>query len=182
MSFFSKLKDLISRKKTSEKIEEKNKENIYIEQKKFDDGLKRSSSILDSKINEIAKKYQRLDEDLIEAIEDVFLSFDLGTSATRKILDAIIDEIKYQKVNDPNLIKQIIVDKLFVYYIQDTNVDTAINLTKDKTNVILITGANGVGKTTSIAKLAHRFTKQGLKVCLVAGDTFRAGAVEQLKV
>lgn len=183
MVFFSKLKDLISRKKkVSKKIEEKNQDNILISQKKFDDGLKKSSSILEEKINEIAKRYRRLDDDLVETIEETLLSFDIGTSATRKILEAIVDEIKYQKVEDPNLIKQIIIDKLFVYYIQDTSVDTSINLVPNKMNVILVTGVNGVGKTTSIAKIAHQLKTKGYKVCLVAGDTFRAGAVEQLGI
>jgi fused signal recognition particle receptor len=183
MGFFSKLKDLIyHKKKISKQIEEKNQEKVFIEQKKFDDGLKKSSSILGEKINEIAKRYRRLDDDLVETIEETLLSFDIGTSATKKILDAIVEEIKYQNVQDPELIKQIIVDKLFVYYIQDTSVDTSLNLSKEKMNVILVTGVNGVGKTTSIAKMAYRFKNEGYKVCLIAGDTFRAGAVEQLGI
>lgn len=183
MGFFSKLKDLIShKKKISKQIEQKNQEKIFIEQKKFDDGLKKSSSIFEEKINEIAKRYRRLDEDLIENIEEALLSFDIGTSATQKILNAIIEEIKYQKVEEPKLIKQIIIDKLFVYYIQDTSTDTDINIIKGPMNVILVTGVNGVGKTTSIAKMAHQFKNNGYKVCLIAGDTFRAGAVEQLGI
>jgi fused signal recognition particle receptor len=181
MGFFSKFKDLISRKKkVSQQIEEKNQEKVFIDQKKFDDGLKKSSSILEEKISEIASRYRRLDDDLIESIEETLLGFDIGTSATKKILDAIVEEIKYQQVENPELIKQIIIDKLLVYYIQDTSIETSINLVKDKTNVILVTGVNGVGKTTSIAKMAHQFKNKGYKVCLVAGDTFRAGAVEQL--
>lgn len=183
MGFFSKLKDLIShKKKISKQIQQKNEEQSFITQKKFDDGLKKSSSILEQKVNEIAKRYRRLDDDLIESIEEALLSFDIGTSAVRKILDAIVEEIKYQKVEDPELIKEIIIDKLFVYYIQDTNVDTTMNVVKTKMNVILVTGVNGVGKTTSIAKIAHKFKNEGYKVCLIAGDTFRAGAVEQLGI
>lgn len=88
----------------------------------------------------------------------------------------------YQKVNDPDLIKSIIIDKIFIYYIQDTEINTAINLKENQTNVVLVVGVNGVGKTTSIAKITKKFIDENKKVLLVAGDTFRAGAVEQLKV
>ena len=88
----------------------------------------------------------------------------------------------YQKVNDPELIKSIIIDKIFIYYIQDTEINTEINLKQNQTNVVLVVGVNGVGKTTSIAKITKKFINENKKVLLVAGDTFRAGAVEQLKV
>jgi fused signal recognition particle receptor len=183
MGIFSKLKDLLSRKKKiSNQIAQINKEKIEIEQKKFDQGLKKSSSILNQSINEIAIKYRRLDDELIEKIEETLLLFDIGTSSSQKILDAIVQELKYQNVTDPKLIKQIIIDKLFVYYIQDTDVDSGIKLFPNKTNVILVTGVNGVGKTTSIAKMAHKYKNEGHKVCLVAADTFRAGAIAQLDV
>jgi len=119
---------------------------------------------------------------LLEAIEEALLLFDIGPRSTQKIMDAIIEEIKFQRVEDVNLIKEIIIDKLFVYYIQNTNIDFSINIKENTTNVILVTGANGVGKTTSIAKLAHYYKHKGYKVSLVAADTFRAGAIEQLKI
>jgi fused signal recognition particle receptor len=183
MGIFKKFKNLITRKKAiSEQVKNVNESNVLIEQNKFDQGLKRSSSTLQHSINEIAKKYRRLDDELVEAIEELLLSFDVGSSSTQKILTSIVDEIKFQNVTDPDLIKQIIIDKIFVYYIQDTNVDTTINLKQGECNVILVTGVNGVGKTTTIAKLANRFKNEGLKVCLVAGDTFRAGAIQQLDI
>jgi fused signal recognition particle receptor len=183
MGIFKKFKDLVSGKKSiSEQIKEVNDSKTLIEQNKFDSGLKRSSSTLQHSISEIAKKYRRLDDDLIESIEEMLLSFDVGSGSTQKILNSIVEEIKFQNVTDPELIKQIIIDKIFVYYIQDTNVDTSINLKPNTCNVILVTGVNGVGKTTSIAKLANRFKTEGLSVCLIAGDTFRAGAIQQLDV
>jgi fused signal recognition particle receptor len=181
MGFFSKLKNLVVHKKTvSKQIKEKNEENSQIEQKKFDQGLYRSSSLLNESINNILKKKRKLDDELIAEIEETLIKFDIGTKSTQKILDAIVDEIKIQNVDDPELIKQIIVDKLFVYYIQDTDINTDINIKNDKLNVILVTGVNGVGKTTTIAKLANRFISQKKSVLLIAGDTFRAGAVAQL--
>jgi fused signal recognition particle receptor len=183
MGLFSKFKDLLSRKKkVSQQIAQVNQEEVKIEQKKFDDGLKKSSTILNEAINKITTKYRRLDDELVENIEETLLFLDIGTSATQKILDAIVNEIKYQNVTDPNLIKQIIIDKLFVYYIQDTDINSDIKLLPNKMNVILVTGVNGVGKTTSIAKLAQRYKSAGHKVCLVAADTFRAGAIAQLDI
>nr|WP_324293365.1 signal recognition particle-docking protein FtsY [Malacoplasma iowae] len=171
-------------------MEEKNIENkaeVYVKQesvsqKKFDDGLKKSSSNLSQAIAEISKKYKEVDESLYESIEELLISYDVGVTATMKIVDAIRDEINFQNVKDPKLIKEIIVDKIFTYYIQDTNVNTFLNVKNDRTNVILVTGVNGVGKTTSIAKIANKFKKEKKKILLVAGDTFRAGAVEQLNV
>lgn len=191
MGFLKKLIDKIKCKKTLyEKIEEKNIENkaeVYVKQesvsqKKFDDGLKKSSSNLSQAIAEISKKYKEVDESLYESIEELLISYDVGVTATMKIVDAIRDEINFQNVKDPKLIKEIIVDKIFTYYIQDTNVNTFLNVKNDRTNVILVTGVNGVGKTTSIAKIANKFKKEKKKILLVAGDTFRAGAVEQLNV
>lgn len=183
MSFFSKIKSLFSRKTKIEKdIAKSIEQKQVIEQTKFDDGLKKSADAITNSLNNIAKKYRQVDDELIDDIESMLLSFDIGTTSTRKILDAIVNEIKYQNVNDPSLIKQIIIDKLFIYYIQDTDIDTSINLKKDTTNVILVSGVNGVGKTTTIAKLAHKYKNKGYNVSLVAGDTFRAGAVAQLEV
>jgi fused signal recognition particle receptor len=183
MGLFKKIKDLFKAKpNVSSKIEDKLQESQLVEQNKFDAGLKKSSSNLNSHINEIAKKYRTLDQELIDEIEETLISYDIGTASTQKILNAIVEEIKLQNVSDPQLIKQIIIDKLIVYYIQDSNTSTGINVKKGDLNVVLVTGVNGVGKTTSIAKLANRFLKEGHKVCLIAGDTFRAGAVEQLNV
>lgn len=191
MGFLKKLIDKIKGKKTlSEKIEQKNIENkaeVYVKQesvsqKKFDDGLKKSSSNLSQAIAEISKKYKEVDESLYESVEELLISYDVGVTATMKIVDAIRDEVNFQNVKDPKLIKEIIVDKIFTYYIQDTNVNTFLNVKNDRTNVILVTGVNGVGKTTSIAKIANKFKKDNKKILLVAGDTFRAGAVEQLNV
>jgi len=183
MGLFKKLIDSVKQKKSvAQQIEQKKQSDQVIDQNRFDLGLKKSSNNLKNSIDELAKKYRYVDDDLIEAIEETLLLYDIGTAATQKILDAIVDEIKFQNVKDVNLIKQIIIDKIFVYYIQDTQVNTDIVLRENSNNVILVTGVNGVGKTTSIAKLAYKFKKENKKVLIVAADTFRAAAVEQLEV
>lgn len=184
MKFWSKIKNLFSKNSdVAKQVQQKNAEQSdHIKQEKFDKGLHKSSNQLNDSINKLVKNFHRIDEETIDAIEEAILSFDVGPASTQKILDAIVEEIKYQNVSDTNLIKEIIVDKLFTYYIQNTDINTELNIARDKFNVVLVTGANGVGKTTSIAKMAYKYKQLGYNVCLVAGDTFRAGAVEQLKI
>lgn len=181
MGLWNRFKKLFKKEDIAKEIAKRNTEKSNIKQKKFDQGLKRSADSLSQAINNLAKQYHEVNNDLLEAIEETILMYDVGPEATNKIMSSIEEEIKFQRINDPKLIKEIIVDKLFIYYIQSTNIDTSINIKKGQLNVVLIAGANGVGKTTSIAKLANLYKKQGYKICLVAGDTFRAGAVEQLK-
>lgn len=151
-------------------------------QKAFDAGLKKAASTLAQAVDELTQKYHKIDPVLFEKIEELLFSYDVGVYAVDKIMPAIQKELLFQKVCQPALIKEIILDKLFTYYIQDSNTTTTLNLQPNQTNIILIMGVNGVGKTTTIAKLAYRFCKLKQKVLLVAGDTFRAGAIAQLSL
>ena len=190
MGFFKKISEKFHKKSSSEKtveqISQKNDENRVFKaannQDKFDSGLRKSSSGLNEAIASLITDYKEIDEELYESLEELLIGYDVGYVATMKIVDAVRDEVNYRNVSDPKLIKEILVDKMFTYYIQDTNISTNIELYDDKTNVVLVVGVNGVGKTTSIAKITKYFVDQKKKVLLVAGDTFRAGAVEQLKV
>ncbi len=189
MGFFKRLFSKIKRKdkQTVDAVAEANLKNQVVfndpNQKSFDEGLKKSASALDQSIAELlVDKKMIMTDEWYENLEDTLVSYDVGYTAASKIVEAIKNEIAYQNVDNPNLIKEIILDKLITYYIQDTDINTNFNLENDRTNVILVVGANGVGKTTSIAKIAKYFVDQNKKVLLVAGDTFRAGAVEQLGV
>ena len=173
MGIWNRVKSIFSGKnKVVKEIQKKNESNSLITQEKFDAGLRKSSGSLDTFVNNIAKKYHKVNDEMIEEIEETLLQYDLGPKACSKIMDSIIEEIKFQRVEDPNLVKQIIVDKLFVYYIQNTDINVDINIKPNTTNVVLVTGA----------KLAAKYKNEGYKISLVAGDTFRAGAIEQLKV
>ena len=176
---FDKIKNLKQKKSNSENLLLKDgvKKNSAIN---FDHGLKKTNNFFVNSLNKIIYKNVIIDDELFRKIEETLLSMDVGNYATNKIVSAIKNEVKFQNIDNPNLIKQIIIDKLFVYYIQDTIVQTNLNLKANETNVILFFGVNGVGKTTTIAKVANFLQKNNLKICLVAGDTFRAGAVEQL--
>ncbi len=182
---FKKFKEKVQEKKKTNEIKKKVEENKIFKEsdskEKFDTGLRSSSKGLNSLIDNIVSQHTEVDEEFFEALEEQLIGFDVGYNATTKIVDAIREEVKYQNIKDVNTIMQLVLDKLLVYYIQDSTFDTDINLTNDRTNVVLVVGVNGVGKTTSIAKIANKFVKEKKKVLLVAGDTFRAGAVEQLQ-
>ncbi len=176
---FDKIKNLKKSKNDSKNLLLKNVTKKNSEEN-FDQGLKKTNNFFVNSLNKIIYKNVVIDDKIFNKIEETLLAMDVGNYATNKIITAIKNEVKYQNINNPDLIKQIIIDKLFVYYIQDTIVQTNLNLKENETNVILFFGVNGVGKTTTIAKVANYLQKNNLKICLVAGDTFRAGAVEQL--
>ena len=182
MGFFKNLLDKIRRKSDITQSIEQTTQIFNSNQSKFDQGLKKASNVFESVINDVVAKNTKVDQQLLDKIEEMLLSMDIGTSAVTRIMTAITDEIKYQNVDNLELVKQIIIDKIIVYYIQDSVVDNGLHLSPKQTNVILVSGVNGVGKTTTIAKMAYHFLQSNLKVCLVAGDTFRAGAIEQLEV
>lgn len=188
MGFFKKIFSKFNKKSTDntvEKISEINASRRVFQdtnQTKFDEGLRKSSTGLNLAIKELIKKHNKLDDTFFENLEDMLIMYDVGYSAAMKIMDAVRDEVSYRNVEKKELIKEILLDKMLTYYIQDTDLNTNINLELGKTNVLLVIGVNGVGKTTSIAKIANYFSKANKKVLLVAGDTFRAGAIEQLKV
>ncbi len=151
-------------------------------QKKFSLGLTKSSNFFKNAINDVIRSNNKIDENLYDDISDMLLSFDIGTVSCQKITNAITEEIELQNITNVNDISQIIIDQLFLYYIQGSIIDNSLNIKESETNIILVSGVNGVGKTTSIAKLANYLLADGKTVCVVAGDTFRAGAIEQLNV
>lgn len=185
MGFFSNLfSKLKAKKDLAEKIHEKNELNRVFNQNQdqYDKGLRLSASSFSDALNNLSKRYVNLNDEYFNELFELFISLDIGYSSSEKIINAIKDEVRYQNINDINLIKQIIIDKLFVYYIQDTSFNVNLNYVENRTNVFLMIGVNGVGKTTTIAKIANKFKLLNKKVLFVAGDTFRAGAVEQLKI
>ena len=123
-----------------------------------------------------------IDDSLFDALEDIFIQADIGVDTVLHFVNQLRDEVDQRHIEDPKDLAEIIVDKMFELYLQGEILNTALRYDKDELNVYLFVGVNGVGKTTSIAKLAKQLMDEGKKVLLVAGDTFRAGAIEQLKV
>lgn len=167
MGFFNKIKEKLVGKSA--------KQN-----EKYIAGLDKSNSTFSDKINQLAARFREIDEDYFEELENILIMSDVGVNMVMKIVDEIKKEVRLQGITDPREINDIIVDKMFVIYANDSYMTNEINFVEDGLTVILMVGVNGAGKTTTIAKLTNLIQQQNKSVMLVAGDTFRAGAVDQL--
>ena len=150
---------------------------------KYVAGLDKSSSTFSDRINELAARFREINDEYFEELENILIMADVGVSMVMKIVSEIKAEVRIQNITDPREINDIIVDKMFVIYANETVMSTKINYAPEGLTVILMVGVNGAGKTTTIGKLAHRIVHdEGKKVIVAAGDTFRAGAIDQLAV
>ncbi len=147
---------------------------------KYIAGLDRSNQSFSNRINELAARFRVIDDEYFDELEHILIMADVGVSMVMKIVDEIKKEVKLQNISDPAMINEIIVDKMFVIYANDSYISTNINYQENELTIILMVGVNGAGKTTSIAKLANMMKEDGKKVIVAAGDTFRAGAIDQL--
>ena len=170
MGFFSQIKEKFVGKSA--------KQN-----EKYVDGLDRSNSTFSDRINELAARFREINDEYFEELENILIMSDVGVSMVMKIVEEIKNEVRLQNITDPKEINEIIVDKMFVIYANDSVMTTKINYAEEGLTVILMVGVNGAGKTTTIGKLANRIVNdEGKKVMVAAGDTFRAGAIDQLAV
>lgn len=149
---------------------------------KYNQGLKKSRTLFVSKIKALTARHHQLDEAYFDELIEVLILADVGYKMAETITDEIRYEAKIQKLTKPKDINDIIIDKMFVIYTDGQLVSTRLNFTKNNISLFLIVGVNGNGKTTSAAKLAAKLKEQGKKPFLIAADTFRAGAVEQLQI
>lgn len=131
-------------------------------------------------LKEALEGKDKIDDDLFDSLEEIFIQADIGVETVVNFIDELRDECNNKNITDPKELSEIIIDKMFEIYLKGEVVNANLNVSKNKLNVVLFVGVNGVGKTTSIAKIAHMYKKEGYKVLLAAGDTFRAGAIEQL--
>lgn len=148
---------------------------------KYDEGLKKSRSSFSGRINSFLANFRSVDEDFFEDLEQTLIESDVGFETAIKISEELREEVKFQNAKSKSEISNVIVEKLVDLY-EENDTDNSLNFSKSSDpTVILFVGVNGAGKTTTVGKLAHRFEQQGQKVLLAAGDTFRAGAIEQLQ-
>lgn len=148
---------------------------------KYEMGLHRTRQALDN-LKSILESKDKIDQELFDAIEDIFIQADVGVDTVLYFVEELKKEINLKKIENPTDLSEIIVDKLFEIYLKDEIIITDLNYQQKEINVYLFVGVNGVGKTTSIGKIADQFRRDGHKVLVIAGDTFRAGAIEQLKI
>ncbi|GGI41751.1 signal recognition particle-docking protein FtsY [Mammaliicoccus stepanovicii] len=149
---------------------------------KFKQGLEKSRENFQNKLNDLLAVYRKVDEDFFEALEEMLIQADVGFNTVMELVDELRMEAKRQNITETAELREVIVEKIVEIYVQDDENIDHMNIEDDRLNVILMVGVNGVGKTTTIGKLAHRYKQEGKKVMLAAGDTFRAGAIEQLQV
>ena len=170
MGIFNKIKNILGKKEDSDK-----------EIIKYEEGLAKTRREFVSELNGLSKKYKNINADYFEELENILIMADIGVNTVMKFVDKLKKRVKEEKINSPDNLKEIIVDELFIMYAENGVVGNKINYNKNGPTIILFIGVNGVGKTTSIGKIANKMKNDGKKVLLVAGDTFRAGAIEQLE-
>lgn len=174
MGLFDKLKNIITKKE----VEEKKDDTI----KKYDEGLEKSRNEFVSKLSMLGIKYTKIDDEYFDELENILIMADIGVNTVMDFMDRLRKRVKSENITDTKYLNEVIVDELFIIYVNNESITDKINMASDGPTVILMVGVNGVGKTTTIAKLAYKYKNEGKKVMLIAGDTFRAGAVEQLKI
>lgn len=175
MGIFDKLKKSFIKEKKETKNEEAKDIKIY------DKGLTKTRDNFVSKLINITNKYNKITEEFFYELEEILIMADIGVNTVMDFMEKLRKRVKEEKIDDPKMLKEIIVDELFIIYVNEEIIVNKINYAKEGPTVILFIGVNGVGKTTSIAKIAQKEKDKGKKVLMVAADTFRAGAVKQLK-
>ena len=168
MGLFSYLKSKFSKKENN---------------KTYEKGLAKSRAAFADRLEDLSKRYKKVDNSYFEELEQILIEADVGVALTLKLVENLLDKSQKEGISEPSKINEELIDQMFVSYVEGgESITNEIQFAEEGPTVLLVEGVNGVGKTTSIAKLAHRYMKKGKKVMLVAADTFRAGAVEQLKI
>ncbi|WP_215190893.1 signal recognition particle-docking protein FtsY [Exiguobacterium sp. s7] len=167
MSFFKKLKDKLTT--STQEVSQK-----------FTDGLTKTRDGFASAVNDLVYRFREVDEDFFDELEDLLIQADVGVTTTMDLVEDLKEEVKRRNLKDPVGVRDALVE-VVANRLQEDEADRELNM-QDGLTVILFVGVNGVGKTTTIGKLAHQLKSEGRSVMLAAGDTFRAGAIDQLQV
>ncbi|MFM9332276.1 signal recognition particle-docking protein FtsY [Paenibacillus mesotrionivorans] len=167
MSFFRKLKESITSKTEAVTTV-------------FKEGLAKTRDAFVEKVEDLFVRRKKIDEEFYEELEEILIGADVGVNTVMDLMDELRAEVKKRRIEDASDLRPILSEKLIG--LLDAEGDATLTMAPSGLTVILFVGVNGVGKTTTIGKLAHRFKQEGKKVLMAAGDTFRAGAIEQLEV
>ena len=198
MGLFNKIKNIFKQDTKKESSIDYSKENDSIVQKQevniddtiknnvesvkvYEKGLSKSRDSFVSKLINLTKKYNKVTEEYFEELEEILIMADIGVNTVMDFMERLRKRVKQEHIEDLDYLNEVIVDELFIIYVNDEVIVNKINFADEGPTVILFVGVNGVGKTTTIAKLADKLKNEGKKVMLVAGDTFRAGATKQLE-
>ena len=165
----------------SDSKEENKKEKTVENVKVYEKGLTKSRENFVSKLVGLTNKYKKITDEYFDELEEILINADIGVETVMNFIDRLKERVKHEKIEDTEYLKEIIVDELFIIYVNDEVITSKINFANEGPTIILFVGVNGVGKTTTIAKIADKLKNECKKVMLVAGDTFRAGANKQLE-
>lgn len=164
MGLFDKIKKIFNKK----------------EEELYDKGLEKTRDTFVSSLNNLSNKYKTPNDSYYEELEEILISADIGVNTVLNFMDRIRNRVKKENITDLEELQEVIVDELFIIYVEDDVISNKLIKSDLGPTVLLFIGVNGVGKTTTIAKVANLLKKDNNKVLLVAADTFRAGAIEQL--
>lgn len=170
MGLFDKFKKVFSKK-------EENKEDVKI----YEKGLEKTRKEFVNELNILGHKYTKVSDEYFDELESILIMADIGVNTVMTFLDRLKARVKKENITDTKYLQEVIVDELFIIYVSGESLSDKINMNPSGPTVILMVGVNGVGKTTTIAKLAYKYKNEGKSIMMIAGDTFRAGAVPQLK-
>ena len=152
------------------------------EENKYDEGLEKSRSSFGEKLNALFANFRTVDEDFFEDLEEMLIESDVGFETVVRLSDELREEVKLKNAKDPKAVSRVIVEKLVDMYGEaGKGEDNQLHFAEEGPTVFLFVGVNGAGKTTTVGKLAHQLKEEGKRVLLVAADTFRAGAIQQLQ-
>ena len=168
MGLFNKFKEIFKKE---------DKKDIEL----YDKGLEKTRKEFVSNLSFLGHKYTKVNDEYFDELESILIKADIGVNTTYKFLDKLKKRVKEEKIEDASVLREIIIDELFMIYVDGDSLTDKINIQKEGPTVILMVGVNGVGKTTTIGKLANIYHNQGHKVMLIGADTFRAGAIPQLE-
>ncbi len=154
------------------------KQNVF---QKFKDGLAKTRSSLVSRMDDLFQGKKVIDQELLDDLEEILITADIGVKTTQDLIEDARRKLNRNELNDPQALKRLLKDEI-TSYIQSSEQAAELVMPEEGPFVIMVVGVNGVGKTTTIGKLAHKFASSGQSVMLVAADTFRAAAIEQLQI
>ena len=169
------------KKEIEEKPSKEETKNEKESVKVYEKGLTKTRDNFVSRLINLTNKSKKITDEYFDELEEILIMADIGIDTVMSFMDRLRKRVRKENIEDVEYLKEVIVDELFIIYVSDEIIVNKINYAKEGPTVILFVGVNGVGKTTTIAKLASKLHDEGKKVMMVAGDTFRAGATKQLE-
>lgn len=171
----------IEKRDFKETVKKEVPSSVNLDVKVYEKGLTKTRKSFVSNLIGLTSRYQKITDEYFDELEEILIMADIGVNTVMSFMDRLRDRVKKEKLENPEDLKEIIVDELFIIYVDDSILTNKIHYAESGPTILLFVGVNGVGKTTTIGKLAWKLKNEGKKVLLVGGDTFRAGATKQLE-